>query len=107
MALRRSVTTPALWTAAAGGIGIVGEVLDLEPRSTRRDTKMSEKNESRETRDDARGTLGVELPFGWCLVRGDELRRLQMQLHEAEQTAALRLRTIGNLRRELLRKESR
>jgi hypothetical protein len=51
--------------------------------------------------------LGIDLPFGWHLVRGDELRRLQMQLHEAEQTAVLRLRTIGNLRRELLRKESR
>jgi hypothetical protein len=51
--------------------------------------------------------LGIELPFGWHLVRGDELRRLQMQLHEAEQTAALRLRMCGNLNRKLIRRESR
>jgi hypothetical protein len=51
--------------------------------------------------------LGIELPFDWCLVRGDELRRLQMQLHEAEQTAALRLRMCANLNRKLIRRESR
>jgi hypothetical protein len=60
---------------------------------------------TKEQRDNAR--LGIELPFDWCLVRGRELRRLQMQLHEAEQTAALRLRIIANQIKEQKRKESR
>lgn len=53
------------------------------------------------------GVLGIELPFDWCLVRGSVLRSLQKQLHEASMTAALRLRMCANLRREILRKESR
>lgn len=51
--------------------------------------------------------LGIELPFGWCLIKGQTLRQLQSNLREAQQTAALRLRICANLQKELLRKESR
>jgi len=54
-----------------------------------------------------RSMLGIELPFGWCLIKGQRLRRLQKELHEAQQDAELRLRMCANLRRELLRKETR
>ena len=57
--------------------------------------------------DKDRRCLGVELPFGWCLVKGDKLRKLQAELHEAQQTAAMRLRMCGQLHKEILRKESR
>ena len=45
--------------------------------------------------------------FGWSLVKGQRLRRLQKELHELQQTAELRLRMCANLQREILRKESR
>ena len=51
--------------------------------------------------------LGIELPFDWCLVRGRELRKLQSDLRQAQFDAAMRLRMCANLRRELLRKDSR
>jgi len=51
--------------------------------------------------------LGIELPFDWCLVRGRDLRALQKELHQAQQTAAMRLRICANLQKELLRKDSR
>jgi len=51
--------------------------------------------------------LGIELPFGWCLIKGRTLRRLQAELHEAQQTAELRLRMCANLQREILRKDAR
>lgn len=54
-----------------------------------------------------RHVLGIELPFDWCLVKGSVLRDMQRQLHEAQQTAALRLRMCANLQKELLRKEAR
>lgn len=54
-----------------------------------------------------RSMFGIELPFGWCLVKGQRLRKLQMDLHEAQQTAGIRLRMCANLRRELLRKDAR
>jgi len=50
-------------------------------------------------------TLGIELPLGWYLVKGEMLRRLQAELHEAQQTAALRLRICANLQGKLLRKD--
>jgi len=62
----------------------------------------------RETPNTERSTLlGIELPFDWCLVKGEMLRRLQTDLHEAQQTAALRLRICANLQRQLLRKDER
>ena len=61
----------------------------------------------RETPNAERSTvLGVELPFGWYLVKGEMLRRLQAELHEAQQTAALRLRICANLQGKLLRKDA-
>lgn len=51
--------------------------------------------------------LGIELPFDWCLVRGRELRNLQMELRRAKFDAAMRLRMCGQLHKEILRKESR
>jgi len=59
------------------------------------------------TKDDGRKTLGIELPFGWCLVRGRELRAMQTDLREARQTAGIRLRMCGQLLKQIHGKDSR
>ena len=51
--------------------------------------------------------LGFELPWDWCLVRGERLRQLQKDLREARFDAALRSRMCANLLKQLYRKESR
>ena len=63
--------------------------------------------EKHKKRSHTPGIEGIELPFDWCLVRGQTLRRLQKELHEAQQTAGVRLRMCANLHKELLRKESK
>jgi len=51
--------------------------------------------------------IGIELPFGWCLVRGERLRQLQKDLREARFDVMLRSRMCANLLKQLYRKESR
>lgn len=41
--------------------------------------------------------LGIELPFGWCLVKGERLRKLQAELRQARFDAAVRSRMCANL----------
>jgi len=35
-------------------------------------------------------TIGIELPFGWCLVKGNKLRELQSELREAKFKEAIK-----------------
>jgi len=51
--------------------------------------------------------LGIELPWDWCLVKGERLRAMQKELREARFDAALRSRMCANLLKQLYRKESR
>jgi len=46
-------------------------------------------------------SLGIELPFDLCLVRGEVLRDLQARCRQAEFEASLRSRVIGNLMAEM------
>jgi len=68
----------------------------------------AQESKARSTQNPERSTLlGIELPFGWCLVRGRELRAMQTDLREARQTAGIRLRMCGRLLKQIYGKESR
>jgi len=47
-------------------------------------------------------TIGIELPFGWCLVKGNKLRELQSELREQKFKADVRLRRLVNIYRDKL-----
>jgi hypothetical protein len=49
-------------------------------------------------------TIGIEMPFGYCLVKGSELRKIQTELREAKFKAAVRARLISKLYLELAKK---
>lgn len=42
-------------------------------------------------------TIGIELPFGWCLVRKKELQEIQSNLREARNQAKIRLKRLTNI----------
>lgn len=49
--------------------------------------------------------LGIELPWGWCLVKSSELRKLQGDLREEKFKAGIRLQRLVNIYRDrILRK---
>jgi len=52
-------------------------------------------------------TIGIEMPFGWCLIKGSELRKLQTDLREAQNKVAIRSRWIADLYRSIYNKGSR
>jgi len=47
-------------------------------------------------------TIGIELPFGWCLVKGSKLRELQSELREEKFKAGVRLKRLVNIYRDKL-----
>jgi len=49
--------------------------------------------------------LGIELPRGWCLIKGSKLRELQNELREEKFKAGVRGRRIANLYRTLYGKK--
>jgi len=55
--------------------------------------RMSEKESKRKVKN----TIGIELPFGWCLVRGEVLRDLQQRCRTAEYEVKLRTIMINRL----------
>jgi len=54
-----------------------------------------------------KGFLGIDLPWGWCLIKGSELRKLQTDLREAQNKVAIRSRWIADLYRSIYNKGSR
>jgi len=48
--------------------------------------------------------LGIELPWDWCLARGERLRTLQKDLRQARFDAALRSRMCKDLFEQLNRR---
>jgi hypothetical protein len=60
---------------------------------------------SNQNRD--RKFLGVELPFGFCLMRGRDLRELQKRCREAEFMYQVRGRMIDKMLKQLYEKGSK
>ena len=54
----------------------------------------------------ARKCLGIELPFGFCLMRGRDLRELQKRCREAEFMYQVRGRMIDKMLAQLYEKGS-
>jgi hypothetical protein len=89
------------WSSAAGPsvYAILGRLCRQPPRPALEIKEIQDMNKGDRpgTKDDGRKLLGIELPFGWCLVKGQRLRAMQKELHEIKQTAGIRLRMCGQL----------
>jgi len=50
-------------------------------------------------------TIGIELPFGYCLVKSSKLRELQNDLREAKFKADIRLKRLANIYSDMIKRK--